>query len=452
MNNNLKYINTMKKIVAIAFVSAMLFASGGFLKAQGKYGKDSAQCIIYLSYYKEYFKQKNYDDALPNWRKAYNLCPPTANQTMLIDGTTLLRKLIAKNASNAEYKKALVDTLMKLHEVRAEYYPKYAVTALNNKGTDLANYLKDDNEALYSELSDIIKRNNGQTKGSILLFNLNAAISLYQSGKLDAEEVINTYQKNLSIIDEAKPASESEKEMNAKVKSDMEGLFITSKVANCDNLIALFSPRYEAAPDNLELVSNIVKMMSATDDCIDNELYLKAATSMHKIQPSAQSAYFLYRLNNSRENTEEAAKYMEEAIASEELEPATRAAYNYEYATFCVKNNMPAKGYAAAQKALELDASYTGKAYFLMGTIWGTTSCGGNEITRRAPYWVACDFMQKAKLADPSLAEECNRMIGQYSVYFPQTAEAFMYDLTNGQTYTVSCGGMRATTTVRTQK
>ena len=29
-------------------------------------------------------QQKNYQAALPNWRKAYNICPPTANQTMLI--------------------------------------------------------------------------------------------------------------------------------------------------------------------------------------------------------------------------------------------------------------------------------------------------------------------------------------------------------------------------------
>ena len=43
-------------------------------------------------------------------------------------------------------------------------------------------------------------------------------------------------------------------------------------------------------------------------------------------------------------------------------------------------------------------------------------------------------------------------MIGQYSAYFPQAAEAFMYDITNGQSYTVSCGGLRATTTVRTTK
>ena len=43
-------------------------------------------------------------------------------------------------------------------------------------------------------------------------------------------------------------------------------------------------------------------------------------------------------------------------------------------------------------------------------------------------------------------------LINQFKVYYPQTAEAFMYDITDGQSYTVSCGGMRATTTVRTQK
>ena len=88
----------------------------------------------------------------------------------------------------------------------------------------------------------------------------------------------------------------------------------------------------------------------------------------------------------------------------------------------------------------------------LIGTIWGSMVCSGNEIERRAPYWVAVDYMTKAKNADPSLASDAANLIRQYSAYYPQTAEAFMYDLTDGQSYTVSCGGMRAVTTVRTQK
>jgi hypothetical protein len=60
--------------------------------------------------------------------------------------------------------------------------------------------------------------------------------------------------------------------------------------------------------------------------------------------------------------------------------------------------------------------------------------------------------MNKAKNADPTLAEDANNHIKQYSAYYPQTAEAFMYDVTDGQSYTVSCAGLRAVTTVRTQK
>ena len=61
-------------------------------------------------------------------------------------------------------------------------------------------------------------------------------------------------------------------------------------------------------------------------------------------------------------------------------------------------------------------------------------------------------YYQRAKAADESLTAEANERIGACSRYFPQTAEAFMFDLTAGQSYTVSCGGMRATTTVRTQR
>ncbi len=445
---NKKFV-TMKKIAIIALAALATLLGSSPAKAQSKFGADSAECIKYLSYYTEYYKQKNYDEALPNWRKAYQLCPPQARQSIFIDGAFLMRRLINKNVANKAYREALIDTLMTLHDTRAQFYPKYAVTTLNNKGTDVNNYFAGKHGVIYSKLEEIIDQLGDNTKASLLLMDLNSAIELYREDDeiVDAEKVINTYQRNIALI-EKMPSGE----VNDKIKSDMESLFIGSKVASCDNLIELFTPRYEADPENIDLVTNIVKMMSSTEGCVNNDLYLKATTSLHQMQPSAQSAYFLYRLNSVRDNTSTAVKYLEEAISFPDLEKATAASYNYELATFCVKNGMPSKGYAAAQRAMELDPSFAGKAYFLMGTIWGTTTCGGDEIARRSPYWVACDYMQMAKEKDPSLAEECNRMIAQYSVYFPKTEDAFMYDLTNGQSYTVACGGMRATTRVRTQR
>ena len=439
----------MKKTFLAIVTFTLLFGTNVF--GQGKYGADSAECIKYLSYYKEYFKQKSYDEAIPNWRKAYELCPPTCSQNLIVDGTTLVRRLISKNIMNPVYKDALVDSLLTLHDIRAQYYPKYAVTALNNKGTDISNYVKKDAEKAYKGYEGIIESINENTKPTILLFDLNAAIELYNSGVLSTEDILSIYQRNMAIVEQAKAASETEAKQNEKIKADIENIFISSKVASCDDLIALFTPRYEANSDDLTLATNIVKMMSVTEDCIDNDLYIAAVTTMDKLDPSAKSANFLYKLHASKGNDADAIKYLELAI-ERESDPAVLGGYNLELATYCYKNGRSSKAYDIAGKVPALDESLSGKAYMLMGTIWGSTTCGGDEIARRAPYWVACDYMNKAKAADPSLTEEANRLIGQYSRYFPQTAEAFMYDVTNGQAYTVVCGGMRATTTVRTVK
>ena len=442
----------MKKIGFIVVSAVLMVFGGNIMSAQGKYGADSAECIKYLSYYKEYYKSKNYDAALPNWRKAYTLCPPTANQTMLIDGTTLVRRLIQKNAANAQYRAALIDTLFTIHRTRAQYYPKYKVAAVNNLGFDMANFYKNDPEKLFNGLNEVISQNKELTKPSVLLIDLNAAIQMYQDNQLEADALISVYQNNMAYLEQAVPADANAKEELEKVKDDMESLFISSKVASCDKILEVYTPRFDAAPEDLALVTNIVKMMSAAEDCTDNDLYLRAATSLHKLQPTYQSAYFLYKLNAARGNFDEAIKNLSESLTYPDISVEAAADYNYEAATFCLRNGKNAKAVEFAEKAKELSSAYTGKAYYLIGTVWGVTSCGGDEIARRAPYWVAVDYMERAKAADPSLADDCNKMISQYRIYYPQTAEAFMYDLTDGKPYTVSCNGMRATTTVRTQK
>ena len=442
----------MKKIVLLISVAAMALFCSATLSAQGKYGPDSTECIKYLSYYTEYYKQKNYDSALPNWRNAYRSCPPTARYSLLSDGTTLVRNLINKNQNNPTYKKELVDSLMTIYDQRVQYWPKYAVSSLNNKALDMYNYLKDEPVKLYEELNKVVEVTKEKTRPNIFLFHLSTAVDLYKAGKLDPESVINVYENSVKYLAGVEAKNDVEKRSLDKTIEDVESLFITSQVASCDNLIALFEPRVKANPEDLDLAKNVVRMMSMTSGCTDNDLFLSAVTTMYQKEPSYNSAYYLYKLYAGRNEVEKAIAYMDEAVNYEESDNATDAAYLYELATFCIKNGNNAKAYSSVQKAVELDPTLAGKGYMLMGTIWGSVVCGGNDIEQRAKYWVACDYMNKAKAADESLAEDANNYIRQYAAYFPQTAEAFMYDVTDGQSYTVSCGGMRATTTVRTQK
>lgn len=435
------------KRITLALLTLSMTVLGINVSAQnkGKYGADSADCLKYLSYYQEYYKQKNYDDALPNWRNAYRLCPPTASENMLICGSTLLQKELGKT-KDAQARAALIDSLLTLQDQRAEFYPKHSVTALNNKAMYIAQYYKDP-LVLHDGFEKIIAVNQENTKPSVLLLNLNAAIDLFKDNKLGAEDVINTYQNSITLIQK----NESNEE-NEKYKTDIESLFINSQVASCDNLLSLFTPRFEAAPNDTALVTNIVKMLASTEGCQDNELFLKAVTSMHNNRPSASSAYYLYRLHSAKNEVSSAIQYLEQAIAFEGLDVKTKADYEFELATYCFKNGQNGKALDYARGASELDQSYQGKAYYLIGTIWGSVTCGGDEVSKRAHFWVAVDYLQKAKSADESLASDANKLIGQYSVYFPQKAEAFMYDVVDGQSYSVNCGGMRATTIVRTQK
>ena len=442
----------MKRIVLLISIAAMALFSSSTLSAQGKFGPDSAECIKYLSYYTEYYKQKNYDSALPNWRQAYKLCPPTSRYSLLSDGTTLLKRVLQANSKNPIYREALVDSIMKIYDERIQYWPKYATSSLNNKALDMYNYMKDEPEKLYEGLTNAIAELGTETRTNIYLFQMNTAVDLYKDGKLDPESVIAAYEKAIENISAMTPKNDVEKRSNEKTVSDIESLFITSQVASCDNLIALFTPRYEADPQNLDLAKNIVKMMGITEGCTDNDLFHNAVTVMHNMEPSHVSAYNLYKLYAGRADVDNALKYMTEAIESEGSDAVTDGGYQYELAAFCYKNNQTVKAEAAAKAALELDPSLAGKAYMLLGTIWGSLTCSGNDVEQRAKYWVAVDYMNKAKAADETLAEDANNMIKQYSAYYPQTAEAFMYDVTDGQSYTVSCGGLRATTTVRTQK
>ena len=437
----------MKKLTIIILTVLAVFGGQFKVSAQGKYGADSAQCLLYLSYYQEYWKQKNYDSALPNWRKAYSICPATASQNMFIHGTRLMTRQLDKIKDPAQ-RAAIIDTIITLQDQRMAAYPKKRVEIMNNKGQYMINYRGSDSKYIYDNLSGIVAELGSQSSGSILVNLLQSGIALYREDKLQADDVIALYDTVSDAINGAEAKNDAEAEDNAKAKATIESIFADSKVASCDNLIAIFGPRYDADPDNLTLVSNIVKLMNNAEDCASNDLYLKAVTSMYKLDPSYRSAYALFRLNSARGNVADAARYIEEAIADPESDDAVDAQYNYELSLFAYKNGMRGKAYEAARKAVDLDNGYAGKAYLIIGNLWASSTCS-DEVDKYARFWAAADFFQKARSADPSIAEDAAASIASVSRYYPEASEIFMYDLTAGQSYTVSCGGMTASTTVR---
>jgi len=433
----------MKKFSVILF--ALMLSLPSF--AQGRFGADSAECVKYLSYYSEYMKQNNIEEATPCWRKAISVCPPTANQNLLINGQKILRYEIVKNQRNPQRRQELIDSLIMLHDWRAQYYPKYAGKSLDNKAIDVVNYLKGDFEKQYNILTAVVDNIQGMCSPVVYVTQMNAAVELYKEGKLTAEDVMNNYTKVIGYMETSQNPDVT------AAKAGVEQILIDSGVASCDNLIALYTPRFQANPEDKALLTNMVKMLNKSE-CLDTDLFLSAVEALNKVDPSASSAYYLYKLYSSRGEDANAASSLENAISLlAQDDKATAADYNLELATFYFKKlGRSASAVAYAKKVPELNQALAGKAYLLIGTIWGSQKGSGNEVDVRAPYWVAVDYMSKAKAADPTLAEEADNLSAQYRRYFPAQADAFMYDVIDGQSYNVVCNGMSERTTVRTVK
>ena len=448
----------MKKIKVFFAMAVALFLVGSVsANAQGKYGKDSAQCVNYLNFYKDYLKQfkatksaGNLKEAANQWRGAFKTCPPKASQNLFVDGRSIYQNLI-RGEKDAAVIQGMVDTIMLINKTRQENFAKSKAAVAENIAFDMLTYYGNTNpEKVVEAINNNIAVSGNKVKADLLVAYMQKASELYQAGKMSGESILKAYTDFSAIIDAQVAANPTE--ANKTKRGAFENAFVTSGVATCDNLVAVFTPRFEAEPTNVEVVKPIVSLLGSDSVCVNSDLFLKAVTALHQIEPSYTSSYFLYKLHASKDNADEAVKFLEEAIASEESDALKDGELTMELAVYNFKVGRHAKAVAAAKAAIEKDASQGGKANLLMANIWAGQKCTAQDMDNRAKYWVAVDYLNKAKAADETLAEEANKLSATYRQYFPKTEDAFMYDLTDGKPYTISCCGMSATTTVRTTK
>lgn len=111
----------MKKIAVIAFGMLLFILPTKAQTLESQYGLDSANTILNASLYTEYWKQKNYEEALPSWRYVF-LNAPAFQLNTYIRGEDIIEYMIQKTK-----KKEYVDTLMMLLTVVFNTWQKRVV-------------------------------------------------------------------------------------------------------------------------------------------------------------------------------------------------------------------------------------------------------------------------------------------------------------------------------------
>ncbi len=442
----------MKKLrLAIYFLAAALLVVNVESSAQGRFGKDSAECVNNLNFYPDYLKQGNMEAAYDSWKLAMKYCPPSVSQNMYINGRKILLHRITNHSGSVAERESVIDSLLALAEARASYFPKNAKKAKEGRLSDIMVFYGQNqakNKFIFEALDAYATEFGPEANHEMIVNAMIKATELYGAQELKDEDIMTLYSKYNDIFEARRAAMPEDTTIDA-AETMLQNAFINSGVATCDNLIKVFTPRFEQNKEDMASLKLISSLLNS-NECTESELFADVVAQMYKLEPSAGSAYYLYRLFTKQGDKETGLKYLKEA--ANVATGVDKGTYMYELATINYSNHQFGQAVSMARQAAELNPKYAGKAEMLIGTIWAAVSCGGNEIDKRAKFWVATDYMQRAKAKDPSLAGECDRNIARYRNYFPTAQDAFMYDLTDGRGYTVSCGGMTASTTVRTLK
>jgi len=422
---------------AILVLLAWLSGAASFAQ-NGKYGatpEDSILCIQNLSLYIEFYKQKNYADAIVAWRWVFSNSPKSSKK-MYANGAKMYKRLIKKE-KDAEKKELLIDTLFMIYDQRIVNF-KQEGFVLGLKGVDMLQYRKDKLEEAYSILAKSVELESKKSKAGAVTGYFQSAIKMLEAEKVEKEKVIEIYDEVITIIEYQTGKLQGEKYASKRAfyetaKDNVNILF--EPVANCDDLKKIYVAQFESKKEDAKWLKRAAGLMNKKE-CTDDPLFVKIAETLHNLQPSAVSAFSMGKMMIDKKSFSKATTFLKQAIELQE-DSLKKADYYYMLANHYFKN---LKQFAAARVFAQKAAS--------LHTGWGTS--GANDFEKGAVYWVAVDKYIRAKSIDGSIAEEANKKIATWSKYFPTKKDAFFYNYTEGKSYTVGCW-INETTTVRVQ-
>lgn len=423
------------------------------------------ECVINVSLFNESVKNKQYADAWDPWWQVYTTCP-NANKAIYTRGDELVEWKISQTQDPKEYDE-LRQLLLKLHDSRIKYFgddPKYPKAyILGLKGVDYCNFFKEDplKEPAYGWLKESIEGMGNKSQILVLKTFADLSNARYKSDpdKYGAAYIADYQLVSMTLAAQAADPANKNAARAQENKDYVDQMFASSGAANCDKLDEIFGPIVKDNVSNLDMLNKIMSMFRRVK-CTESEIYFAAAEASHKLEPTEESAAGCAKMCMKKMDYKGAVTYYEQAIElapEDDKEDRAEYLFNIAYIYFDkIKSYQLSRQYL--RRSLELQANQ-GRCYILMGMLYAGSQPYGEgmapakaAILNKTVFWAAVDKFQKAKMVDPDVAEDANKLIASYSKYFPTREEIFdLPELQDGASFTVG-GWIQETTTCRAAK
>lgn len=451
MINKVNTNTHIMKTKAILLVALIAFTFGNKAMAQDK-------CFELGSLFIEPAKAKNYQAAYPHYEKLVKECPTYSLATYQY-AVKMFESFIEAGD------KSKIADLEQAYKYRMQYYP--SKTKEGDVLSDIAQ-IKYDNSIgtkmeQFKAFDNAFKKdaeNFTSPKSIYTYFSLSK--DLFENNELEIQDVFDLYDtvteklekeesdlavKLTKLMDkqeggtaltskEAKRLKAYEKNLEAygKVKGSVDGKL--GQLADCPNLIPLYNKDFEAKKNDINWVKRAAGRLSAKD--CDDPLFFKLVQQLHSLEPSAKSAYYLGKLAEKDGKSSQALDYFNQA-ASLETNSSDKARVYYSIAENFRKKGSFGQARSYYNKMVEAKPS-AGIAYLKIAQMVASSanSCGGSTFEKRAVYWKAAEYADRAARLDASIASNARSAASSYRGLAPSKSDIFSEGMA-GKTITFNC-------------
>uniref|UniRef100_A0A0N8AFD7 Uncharacterized protein n=1 Tax=Daphnia magna TaxID=35525 RepID=A0A0N8AFD7_9CRUS len=430
----------MKTKLSLLFIAVASL----FVQAQ-----NNDECSENLSIMGQYVVEKNVEayEFLTKLRKD---CP-SFHKGIYSYGEAAIKLKIEK-ATTAEEKEKFARDLIKLYGEHDANFPNNGAGNKMKKGLVLFDNKIGTDKEIYDLLDDAFKTDYANfkfAKAMYVYFEIlvkdfkagNKGIELQQifdkyddlSQKLVEEEDELTNEKDALLSKEEAGETLADKEAKRKekiesnleifegVKNDMDNIIL--ELSTCEKLVPFYQKGFDANKGNEEWLKRAANRLEAKG-CDTDPLFSKISEALYKLNPSAEAAEKLGVVEYQRKNISKAMEYFNQA-ADLYKDNSKKANVYFKMASIYSKSNkVQARTYA--RKALAVKPSY-GKAYLLIAQLYGSSinDCGKDQFEKRAMYWLAAQYCDKAASADSSIKAVANKTAASYRAAAPSITEIF---------------------------
>jgi len=410
------------------------------------FAQQDEECMNNLSIFDSYYKSKKYDDAYGPWKIVREKCPKF-NRAIYAYGEKILKHKI-NNSTGAEQVAHIKDLLLLWDQAREHFASKYSLgEVLTDKAQLAYKYRKELNISLeedYNMFDEAFKKDREHftsAKGLYTYFSL--IVDLYDDGKKSAQEMFDKYDDVIEVIEDVEK-SYIEK-LNKLVEKEEAGTELTKKElkykknyeaniaafekvtssmdqklgkrANCEVLIPLYQKDFEEYKTDGIWLQRAMNRMYAKG-CKEDPLFLKLVQQKNSIEPSADTAFYLYLLTDEQ-------KYFDQTVQLE-TDPLKKARLYKKLAQELKAKGSYGKARQYYMKALKLNPS-DGSPYLSIAAMYAKSanSCGDSNFNKRAVFWLAAKEAEKAGRVDGRLRKAAAQAATSYRASAPSKADVF---------------------------